>query len=382
MGELSIFTSGYRGEGEKGMVYTSKGLGLILAVLLMSPLSSAQQLRDAFRRVKSAVVIVHTGSPDGANSRGPGEVDDGATGSGVLISKDGKILTAAHVVEKEDEVQVEFADGQRLAASVVASITSADLALLQVDHVPQTANPAKLGDSDALETGDDIFIVGAPYGLAYTVTVGRVSARRPDETRGGILGSAEFLQTDAVINPGNSGGPVFNKEGEVVGIVSCSISDSEDFRGVGFAATANSARALLLNEDAGRPGVEGVLVTGVVAKALNLPQPAGFLVTKVAKDSLAERSGLVGGQLDSMIDDQRLMIGGDVILGLNGESVGSDRRAYRSLVARLASFKPRDVVSFKILRAGKTLDLSMTVPADATDRRNSKKTTLEVRRLP
>ena len=364
------------------MAYTLKRLGLILAVLLMSSLSSAQQLRDAFRRVKSSVVIVHTGNPDNANSSGPGEVDEEGTGSGVLISKDGKILTAAHVVEKETDILVEFADGQRLAGSVVASIPSADLALLQVDHVPVTSSPAKLGDSDALDTGDDIFIVGAPYGLTYTLTVGRVTARRPDETRGGILGSAEFLQTDAVINPGNSGGPVFNKEGEVVGIVSCIISVSEDFRGVGFAATANSARALLLNEDAARSGVEGVLVTGVVARALNLPQPAGFLVTKVMKDSLAERLGLVGGQLDSIIDEQTLTIGGDVILGVNGESVGSDRRAYRYLVSRLASFKPREVVSFRILRAGKILELSLTVPANATDWRSSKKTTLEVRRRP
>jgi S1-C subfamily serine protease len=338
----------------------------------MPTLSSAQQLREAFRRVRSAVVIVHTGNPDDANSRAPGEVDVEGTGSGVLISKDGKILTAAHVIENETDIQVEFADGQRLSASVVASIPSADVALLKVDHIPSSANPATLGDSDALETGDDIFIVGAPYGLTYSLTVGRVSARRPEETRGGILSSVEFLQTDAVVNPGNSGGPVFNKEGQVVGIVSCFISDSADFRGVGFAATANSARALLLNDDAGRAGIEGVLVTGVVARALNLPQPAGFLVTKVDKDSFAEKVGLVGGQLDSTIDEQRLMIGGDVILGINGEIVGSDRRAYRTMIAKLSSFKHRDVVRFKILRSGKVLDLSLTVPADVTDPRSSK----------
>jgi S1-C subfamily serine protease len=104
-----------------------------------------------------------------------------------LISKDGKILTAAHVVQGGQSITIEFTDGQRLKAQIVESSTSADLALLQVDRVPNAAIAAKLGDSDVVETGDDIFIVGAPYGLSNTLTVGRVSARRPDEARGGIL---------------------------------------------------------------------------------------------------------------------------------------------------------------------------------------------------
>jgi serine protease Do len=149
------------------------------------------------------------------------------------------------------------------------------LALLQVDHVPGTATPAKLGDSDAVEAGDDIFIVGAPYGLSNTLTVGRVSARRPDATRGG-LSSNEFLQTDAVLNPGNSGSPVFNREGEVIGIVSNVVSETGDFRGVGFAATVNSARSILLDRDPFLVGLEGVLVTGIVAKALNVPRRQVF----------------------------------------------------------------------------------------------------------
>ena len=330
--------------------------------LLTCDFIAAQQLSDAFRRVKPAVVVVRSFNAEHANPSSLGQVDEDGLGSGVLISKDGQILTAAHVLDKGGSISVEFSNGQRMPARLIASSATADLALLQVDLVPPSATPAKLGDSDIVQTGDDIFIVGAPYGLSYTLTVGRISARRPDETRGGILSTAEFLQTDAAINPGNSGGPVFNKHGEVVAIVSSIISDSGDFQGVGFAATVNTARALLLDGDSSRAGIEGVLVTGIVAKALNVPQPAGFLVTEVAKDSIADRMGLVGGQLDTVIDDQRLLIGGDVILRVNGIVVDGDRRSYRIVFSKLAGSTPGTLVRCTVLRAGKILELSARVP--------------------
>lgn len=339
------------------MVNTS-GVFLIVFTLLIECYSAhAQELRDSFRRVKSAVVVVHSSRPEGRASSAIGDVDDEGLGSGVLISADGKILTAAHVVQKENGHKVEFADGQRTTARIIATSPSSDLALLQVDRVPGIATPATLGNSDNVETGDDIFIVGAPYGLSYTLTVGRITARRPDETRGGILSTAEFLQTDAVISPGNSGSPVFNKNGEVVAIVSGVISDSGNFDGVGFAATINTARSVLLDGVSLRAGIEGVLVTGVVAKALNLPQPAGFLITSVQKDSPAEKIGLMGGQLDAMIDDQGLVIGGDVILAINGIAINGDRQARRIVFSSLATTTPGILIRYKVLRAGKVVEL-------------------------
>jgi serine protease Do len=331
-----------------------------LIFLATGALASAQQLRDTFRRVKSSVVIVRTGGDQSASIAG--QADDGGVGSGVLISKDGKILTAAHVVQGGQPITIEFTDGQRLKAQIVESAASADLALLQVDRVPEAAAAAKLGDSDVVETGDDIFIVGAPYGLSNTLSVGRVSARRPDEARGGILSTSEFLQTDAVVNPGNSGSPVFNQAGEVVGIVSSVISDAEEFHGVGFAATINTARTLLLDRDPFLNGLEGVLVTGIVAKALNVPQSAGFLVTNVARESLAEQLGLLGGQVESIIDNELLLIGGDVILKINGSAVTADRRAYRSLFSNIARSNMGSIVRCTVLRAGKVLDLSLKIP--------------------
>ena len=330
---------------------------LILLTTCVS--ASAQELRDTFRRVKPAVVIVHTG---GDQSPISGLSDDSGVASGVLISKDGKILTAAHVVQSGQPITIEFTDGQRLKAQIVESSVPADLALLQVDHVPDAAAAAKLGDSDLVETGDDILIVGAPYGLSNTLTVGRVSARRPDETRGGILSMNEFLQTDAVVNPGNSGSPVFNKAGEVVAIVSNVVSDTGEFQGIGFAATINTARTLLLDRDPFLAGLDGVLVTGIIAKSLNIPQPAGFLVTNVARESLAEKMGLVGGQVEAAIDNENLLIGGDVILKINGAAITADRHAYRSVFSNVARSNVGAVVHCTVLRAGKILDLSLKIP--------------------
>ena len=346
-----------------------KVLITLLLLLTTCAFARAQQLRDTFRRVKPSVVIVHTGSDQSASFMG--QAEDRGVGSGVLISKDGQILTAAHVVQGNQSITIEFADGQRLKAQLVGSSIPADLALLKVDRVPDAAAVAKLGDSDGVETGDDIFIVGAPFGLSNTLTVGRISARRPDETRGGILSTNEFLQTDAAINPGNSGGPVFNQAGEVVGIVSGVMSYGKEFQGVGFAATSNTARALLLDRDPFLVGLDGVLVTGIVAKALNIPQSAGFLVTTVARESLAEKMGLIGGQVEAAIDTETLLIGGDVILKINDSIIPLDRRTFRSVFSNIARSHAGTTVRFTVLRAGKTLDLFLKIPNSVSGQTSS-----------
>ena len=330
-------------------------VGLICA----SPFVCAQQMRDSFRRVKASVVVVHTNDPKPTTSSRPGDVEDSGLGSGVLISSDGKILTAAHVVEGEDRLLVEFANNEWVPARVVSASALADVALLQCDRVPKGVAPAKLGDSDKAETGDDIFIVGSPYGLSFTLTVGRISARRPDQSRSGIMSSVEFLQTDATVNPGNSGSPVFNKDEEVIGIVSSIISESDDFRGVGFAATVNSARAQLLDGNGKQPGIEGLLVTGAFARALNVPQQAGFLVTTVGKGSLAERLTLRGGELAAVIDNQEVLLGGDIILEIDGTIVEGNRETYRNVLARITTSEAHGPVRCKVLRNGRVIELSV-----------------------
>jgi S1-C subfamily serine protease len=279
-------------------------------------------------------------------------------GSGVLISPDGTILTAAHVIVGETKLLIEFANDEWVPAKVVALSAVADVALLQCDRVPKSAVPAKLGDSDKAETGDDIFIVGAPYGLSYTLTVGRISARRPDRSRSGILGPIEFLQTDAAINAGNSGSPVFNKNEEVIGIVTSILTDSGDFQGVGFAATVNSMRAQLLDNDVKKTGIEGMLVAGSFARVLNLPQGAGFLVTTIAKDSVGDRLGLKGGELTAVIDTQEVLLGGDVILEIDGTEIDSNRETYKGIFARIANAHPTAQIRCKVIRSGHVIVLS------------------------
>lgn len=323
-----------------------------------SHLVYAQQLRDSFRRVKGSVVVVHSSDAKPTDSSRPGDVADSGLGSGVLISNDGKILTAAHVVAGEDRLVIEFANAEWVPAKVVNVSTIADVALLQCDRVPKGATPAKLGDSDKADTGDDIFIVGAPYGLSYTLTVGRISARRPDQSRSGIMSSVEFLQTDATVNPGNSGSPVFNKQEEVIGIVSSIISETGDFAGVGFAATVNSARAQLLDGNGKQAGIEGLLVIGALARALNIPQPAGFLVTTVPKGSLAERLGLKGGELAAVIDNQEVLLGGDIVLEINGSVLDGNRETYRNVIARIITSEHHVPVRCKVLRNGRIIELS------------------------
>ncbi|HSE18651.1 MAG TPA: trypsin-like peptidase domain-containing protein [Pyrinomonadaceae bacterium] len=318
----------------------------------------AQQLRDSFRRVKASVVVVHINDTNPATSNRPGQVADSGLGSGVLISSDGKILTAAHVVEGEDRLLVEFANNEWIPARVISASAVADVALLQCDRVPKGVIAAKLGDSDKADTGDDIFIVGSPYGLSYTLTVGRISARRPDQSRSGLMSSVEFLQTDAAVNPGSSGSPVFNKDEEVIGIVSSIVSETGDFQGVGFAATVNSARAQLLDTNGKSTVVEGLLVVGALARALNVPQQAGFLVTTVGKGSLAERLTLKGGELAAVIDNQEVLLGGDIILEIDGTIVDGNRETYRSILARITNSESHALVRCKVLRNGRVIELS------------------------
>ena len=162
-----------------------------------------------------------------------------------------------------------------------------------------------------------------------------------------------------------------------MGIVSCVISDGEEFQGVGFAATINTARTLLLDRDRFLIGLDGVLVTGIVAKALNIPQSAGFLVTNVARESLAEKMGLIGGQVEAAIDNENLLIGGDVILKINDSTITVDRRAFRSVFSNIARSHAGSTVRFSVLRAGKTLDLYLKIPNSVSSQTLSRSKTMK-----
>lgn len=337
-------------------------LGSAIFALFISTQCHAQLLRDVVRKVDPSVVVIKTVEKNVLRAPQPIFVSSPGLGSGIFIG-DGKILTAAHVVQTADKIEVEFIDGQVAPAKVIASVPRADVALLKLDWVPYNAVVAKLGDSDSMQIGDEVFIIGAPYGISHTLSVGHVSARRGSKVSVGSAVKLELLQTDAAINRGNSGGPMFNMVGEVVGIVSHIFSQSGGFEGLGFAVTANVAERLLRGNKGFWSGIDGVLLTDEWVNIFNIPQSAGFLVQRVADNSPATRIGLIGGTQPATIAGSELLVGGDVILAVGEIPVSPDEDLTLKLFDYLSELNPGDTVTLKILRGGQIMGLKDTVPA-------------------
>ncbi|HAK61416.1 MAG TPA: trypsin [Nitrospiraceae bacterium] len=310
----------------------------------------AASLKSVFKRAKPSVVVLMTEETIQLSDRE--EVSAPGLGSGVLISKDGKILTAAHVVQTADDIVAVFHNGKSAPAKVIASEPVADIALLQLTKgVPKGTAVAKVGDSNKVATGDEIFIIGAPYGLSYTLTAGHISARHKPNTMTGTFSLAEFFQTDAAVNEGNSGGPMFNMRGEVVGIVSHIITKSGGFEGLGFIVSSNTAKELLLDRKSFWGGMAGYLLDGTLAGIFNLPQKRGVLVQQVAKGSPSALIGLKGGIIEAQIGNDQFLVGGDIILGVNGISFAA-RDVYLKIKRRLNDLPKGSKITITVLRAG------------------------------
>ncbi len=327
-------------------------LALVGAIILPA---RAATVSDVFERVSAAVVVVRTSevevSPGARNF-----TEMAGTGSGVLVTTDGKVLTAAHLVQAASKIGVEFDSGFGTPARVVSSAPGADIALLQLETVPPDAVAVRLANSDKARIGDQVFVVGAPFGLSHTLTVGHLSGRVRTGRTTASLEKTEFLETDAAINRGNSGGPMFNMDGDVLGIVSFFLSNSGSFEGLGFATAANVARDLI---EHGAPwsGIDGMFLTNDMQEILNVPGP-GILVQRVAPNSIGERLGLRGGFLKATLADQTVVLGGDVILKVQDVPVGEAR----PLREQLRKLKPGDTVAVTILRAGHVQQLSAALP--------------------
>lgn len=335
--------------------------GLLVIVLLLPALRAeaqqGQELSVVFERVARSVVTVRTTKRNSASTPGRAVLAPSSVGSGVVISADGKILRVAHVVDSASSIPVEFTDGTRVNARVVASEPDADVSLPQLDHLPASAVPAPLANSDRARIGDRVFIAGSPYGISRTLTVGHISGRHQPGRVWDRFALAEFFQTDAAINQGYSGGPMLNMAGEVLGVVSHLISQSGGFEGLGFVVTANVARQLVIDRRAPWWGFDGVLVAGDLLKGLNLPEP-GLLVQRVVENSPADRLGLRGGSLKATVGERSLLLGGDVILKVQGMPCGDTHRVHDAL----ADLRPGERLTVTILRQGHFRDLTMVVP--------------------
>lgn len=333
---------------------------LFIAFLVaVSGAAAAGEIADQFKRVSGAVVIIGTQQTMLlSSSQGLQRSSAESLGSGVLISRDGRVMTAAHLVQTANTIKVKFGGDEVIDARVVASAPLADVALLQLEHVPQGAVVARLGDSSRANVGDQVFVVGAPYGLAHTLTVGYLSARhKPNIVLGGFE-TSEIFQTDAAVNQGNSGGPMFNMEGEVIGILSRILSKSGGSEGLGFAVTSDTAKRLLLEKRTFWTGFEGTALAGPLAGILNLPQPFGVLVEYVADNSPASLLGLRPGTISARVGAQELLLGGDIVLSIMGIPVAQSEDTYGRIQAQLRRVGPGEQITATVLRAGEVVQLN------------------------
>jgi len=338
----------------------TRALILFAATLVWcSAPAAAQDLRKIFKEVSPSVVVIRAKGQE-VTSAGTSRFSE--TGSGVLISQDGKVMTAAHVVHAMSDISVEFLGGETVAAKVVASEPAADLSLLQLERVPPGARVARLADSNTVQVGEQVVIVGAPYGLSYSLSAGWISARWAPNTVYKEIPLAEFLQTNATINTGNSGGPMFNLGGEVIGLVSHNISKSGGSEGLGFVVTINTAKQLLLEKKSFWGGLEGQLLTGDLADFLNLPNNQnGYLIKSVAKGSPGDEAGLQGGTKVVTVGGEPYVLGGDIILSIEGVPADSGASMMK-IRDHLATLKPGQPITATVLRAGRIIELKGVVP--------------------
>jgi S1-C subfamily serine protease len=333
-------------------------LPLFLNLVLLIGISEGASLSKIFEEVNPSVVMIRTAGREYSKVKPGREVATSGLGAGVVVSKDGLVMTAAHVIQVADEVVVEFLQGEEVTAEVVGAASLADVALLKLHHLPQGITAAALGDSDQVSIGEEIFVVGAPYGITHTLSVGHISGKRKPKTFCDQIMPIEFLQTDAAINQGNSGGPLFSMEGKVIGIVSHFLSQSGGFEGLGFATSINTAKELLLKQRPFWTGLEVYAVSGPLAKALNIPQEAGLLIQRVADGSPGHDMGLRPGMIPIRIGNEEILIGGDIILEIQGLLVSADPEQACRIRDAMAETVRGELMEVRVLREGKTIVLS------------------------
>jgi len=328
----------------------------IIAIMLGQLIGFAGQSQDLsqlYKELSPSVVVIHTLSA----SPTPLEVDiSKGLGTGVIIDKEGLILTASHVVHSADLIKVEMHDGKEYLAEVVSSVPSADIALIKLKTKPHIDKVPVLGNSDEVMIGEQIFIIGSPLGLVYSLSSGHISGKHKNDILVGGKTQLEFLQTDAAINKGNSGGPMFNLRGEIIGIVSFILSKNGASSGLGFAAASNVAREILLEGSAFWTGFEGIFLGEEMAVAFNVPQKSGLLVQRVVEGSPADLIGLRGGKFKAIIGDAEIRIGGDIILDIQVVSCNTPHN-FSQIRDKVEGLQTVDTLRMSVLRGGVIVEL-------------------------
>jgi S1-C subfamily serine protease len=289
-----------------------------------------------------------------------GMVPQEGQGSGFVIDKDGHILTNYHVIADARQVEVTMHNRKKYKATVVGTDPAHDLAVIQI-KAPDLV-PSVLGDSRNLQVGQKVYAIGNPFGLAGTMTRGIVSSIRPvREPNGATIDDA--IQTDAAINPGNSGGPLMNWHGEVIGINTMILSNVGQNAGIGFAIPINTAKAVLNDlmtlGRVRRPalGVRTIPISAELADEMGLPVDYGVLIVQVTPGGSADLAGLRGGTERAYLGNIPIMLGGDLIVAIDGEKVEDEQ----DLAQMMNNHRAGDTVKMTIYRNKKKLDVSVAL---------------------
>ncbi|HXB22321.1 MAG TPA: trypsin-like peptidase domain-containing protein [Candidatus Solibacter sp.] len=289
-----------------------------------------------------------------------GAVPQQGQGSGFVIDPTGHILTNYHVVEGARQLEVTTSDKKKYRAEIVGTDPQHDLAVIKISE--RSIAPATLGDSKNLVVGQKVYAIGNPFGLSGTMTRGIISSIRSVRGQRGYIDEA--IQTDAAINPGNSGGPLLNSRGEVIAINSMILTGgAEQSAGIGFAIPINTAKAVL--DDlvsigrVRRPtlGIFSLPIGPELAGQLGLAADSGLLIVQVAPGSGAERAGLRAGNQRAFLGNSPILIGGDLIVAVDGQSVQDPQELSHIMQNRRAG----DTVTVTIYRGKKKMDVRVTL---------------------
>jgi S1-C subfamily serine protease len=299
-------------------------------------------------------------------------------GSGFILDTDGHILTNNHVIEGAQKVEVTLSNQKKYKATIISADRTHDIALLQIrnsnGNVVEGLQPATLADSKGLLVGQRVYAIGNPFGFSGTMTRGIISALRAVRLPSG-LNVDDAIQTDASVNPGNSGGPLLNSHGDVIGITTMIATNPntnvDQSAGIGFAIPIATAKAVLDDfakyGHARRPSLDIVTIpiSGDIAEELGLPAVNGILVERVLPGGASDKAGLHGGTQKMYMGNTPVMLGGDLIVGFDGEDIQSPQ----DLTSALISHHPGDVVTVKVFRGQKSLTFKVTL-SDAKEAAN------------
>jgi S1-C subfamily serine protease len=288
------------------------------------------------------------------------------TGSGIILSVDGYILTNAHVVSDATDVSITLFDGTSHDASIIGIDKENDLAVLKADlPVGVILDPIEFGSAKDLKVGQKVVVIGNPFGYDRTMTIGTVSGLgRPVRIEGSTVING-MIQTDAAINPGNSGGPLLNSVGEMVGICTTIHSTTGSSQGVGFAIPVETAMSVIPDLIQYGKVVRGwfdvtlVQLDPSIVQYAKLPVNQGLLVSQVTSGGKAEKGGMRGGSEKVQYGSSIIYLGGDIIISIQNERI----REYADLYSALSTTRPGEVVAVEVLRKGELRKMNIELVA-------------------